>query len=756
MAYPPNPPLDRNSSTKSDLTPQSQARAEVVQPVQFIRLEDLVVNPASLPKPMPADLLTQLLPQLPGKSENLQYNWLPHIQFEQKDLPSLVPKTPANFAQEVVSSNGKIFLDARGRVVQVNRANDQLLAFTYAGENLVGVTTNRIASSTTDGTNWFYQNDGLRNRPDWTGKVEVGKDGTVTVTRPTDRDIYKIDGTQTFEKTDHSKIELNSFGKPTDIIAANGRHTSFDYTSTGIMSSMTDPRGKYTTLNGHQWYREKNNPEKPPDWKGTVQSSFDGTVTEKSDAGVSLTWNLDGTSNAHYKNGRHLDIDDRGNVIRAVDSNRQVTLFKYTASGQISEMSDLRGTFTTKDGNNWFQSGHESSAKPDWRGSVTVSASSGLITERNKDTGAVERWTLDGRRRTYEPTLPTTEFNTRAQKLFDQIDKNHNGYLSGTELGKALQDPQFTGRNAQVIAALYKCRDELKYLSNDEYFRETEVSKKDLIEFDKLSRMKNPGDVVEKVERYIYRTNNSQRDTLPCSLYSEDTDPLSCITPKAITQGTIGDCYLEAVIASIAASNPGKIRQMIEDNGDGSFTVTFPGDRAHPITVQAPTEAEMGMFGEAGKYGIWPNVLEKAFGEYYVERGYLPTKGYSATEGADGAGFASSSTKLLTGKKVNEYWCPGWRSSATNQEIKQALTDAFAEGRAVTCSIGTIEHGVTKDGYTKRHVYSIVGWDPNGKNGGTLTIRNPWGNPTEGPGGTSKMSYQQYLNNFNVITIEGK
>jgi hypothetical protein len=195
---------------------------------------------------------------------------------------------------------------------------------------------------------------------------------------------------------------------------------------------------------------------------------------------------------------------------------------------------------------------------------------------------------------------------------------------------------------------------------------------------------------------------------------------------------------------------------MIKDNGNGTYTVTFPGDKAHPIKIAAPTEAEMGLNAEPSEYGIWPNVLEKAFGEYFVENSYFGTKGYSSTEGADGGGFASRSTKLLTGKNADEYWCSGWRSSATNQIIKNELTAAFAEGRAVTCSIGSIRHGQTKDGFTKRHVYSIIGWDPNGKGGGTLVVRNPWGNKTVGPGGTSTMSYQQYLNNFNVITIEGR
>ncbi len=690
------------------------------------------------------------------KANEPHSTWLPALHLEQKEAPSLVPIKPADFAQEIAVGNGTVFIGRAGEVVQVNRGNHSRLAFNYRDGKVRAITADRSISSTTDDTNWFYNGSGPPNLPDWRGRVEVSKDGTVTVSRPDEKDIFRIDGSHSIERTDNTKIDFNPADRLTEVVNASGRKISLGYSFSGEMRSMTDPRGTYTTRNGHDWYRQPNQAPLPPDWKGTVNYSHNGSVSEQSESGNSMLWNFDGTKLTHYRNGRHIDIDKDGHVTKLIDAQHQITTFKYDALGKMTEMTDKRGTYSTKDGTTWFKSTNHDQSKPDWHGTVTVSASSGLVTEKNSDTKAVDRWTLDGRHLRFEPVLPIKEFNSRAQGLFGTIDKDRNGYLSGAELGQALEDPRFIGKDAQVVAALYKCRDQLKKLSDDEMFRESEVSRNDLTEFDKSANLKDKNALVQRVEWFIERTSNSQLDTLPCALYKDDSDPRASITYKAIAQGTIGDCYLEAVIASIAASSPGKIRNMIEDHGNGSYTVTFPGDRAHPITVKAPTEAEMGLNTEPSEYGIWPNVLEKAFGEYFVENSLLPTKGYSSTEGADGGGLASQSTKLLTGKSVHEYWCSGWRSSATNQNIQKELTEAFAEGRAVTCSIGTIEHGQTKDGFTKRHVYSIIGWDPNGKDGGTLTIRNPWGNKTIGPGGMSTMSYQQYLDNFNVITIEGK
>lgn len=45
------------------------------------------------------------------------------------------------------------------------------------------------------------------------------------------------------------------------------------------------------------------------------------------------------------------------------------------------------------------------------------------------------------------------------------------------------------------------------------------------------------------------------------------------VSPQDIKQGAIGDCYVIASLATIAAKNPEAIHQMIKDNGDGTVTV---------------------------------------------------------------------------------------------------------------------------------------------------------------------------------------
>src|SRR5262249_52466936 len=112
-------------------------------------------------------------------------------------------------------------------------------------------------------------------------------------------------------------------------------------------------------------------------------------------------------------------------------------------------------------------------------------------------------------------------------------------------------------------------------------------------------------------------------------LFGSAVDPLKNIAPEGVIQGGIGDCYFLAEIASLASSPAGKqaIVDMIKVNDDGTYTVTFPGDPKNPITVSAPTDAELGRYAKGNFRGIWPAVLEKAYGKYSDPDKIVPQDG---------------------------------------------------------------------------------------------------------------------------------
>lgn len=96
-----------------------------------------------------------------------------------------------------------------------------------------------------------------------------------------------------------------------------------------------------------------------------------------------------------------------------------------------------------------------------------------------------------------------------------------------------------------------------------------------------------------------------------------------------VDQGQLADCYAMAAIGAVAANDPGLIEDAIEDNGDGTYTVTFKekqdsflfwggGYEDVEITVNGDFPEAKGATASAdgGKKEIWPLILEKAYAQY--------------------------------------------------------------------------------------------------------------------------------------------
>jgi len=435
------------------------------------------------------------------------------------------------------------------------------------------------------------------------------------------------------------------------------------------------------------------------------------------------------------------------------------------------------------------------------------------------------------------------DFADEATKMFDALDTDKNGYLNEKELAAAVEGDQYNGKQAQVVAALYRSQHGLEELSNDEWFDENDgVTRKDLAEFKKLQetdtrdregplrvrawlesddRFKNldsDGDeflskneinkaleaddlsetdrtnleflrdsyskledghddefgwendgitledldyygdnTVAKVSSALFRTWEAQSGGSR-ELYGGKSNPLDAIKPDAVKQGMIGDCYFEAAVASMAATNPRAIADMIKDNGDGTFTVTFPGATDEPITVDRPTEAEMGLFNQGGSNGVWANVLEKAYGKYrqssIFRRSIMnPFGGDTISEGSDGGELLLGNAMTLLTGKGKDFDLVFFASDAS---LKEKLTAALCgdEKRPVMAGInGSIFDDETEDGFPNAHAYSVIGYDPEGPDGGTLTIRNPWGGGVDSPRGTTRVSLKEFRENFSEIVF---
>ncbi|HEY9758684.1 MAG TPA: C2 family cysteine protease [Oculatellaceae cyanobacterium] len=385
-----------------------------------------------------------------------------------------------------------------------------------------------------------------------------------------------------------------------------------------------------------------------------------------------------------------------------------------------------------------------------------------------------------------EPVL-TTNFGIRAQSIMAKLDASGTNEVTRDQLGMALQNHSFHGQELQVLASLYENFDKLHDLSKHEWFFSQQT-----ITASDLNALQEIDNTVSTLTQNILNKPSAERSKLLTELSNKDDYKLissvyetcrqvalngqfegvshllynggagEAIRPDAVHQGVIGDCYFEAVVASLAQSNPKAIANMIKDNADGSFTVTFPGAPDEPVTVTAPTEAELGLFNAGGSYGTWASVLEKAYGKFRDNQNWFSNS--VPQEAANSAGRAEPVIKLLTGKDAT---LTVLENLDDRKAIADALTKAFSSTPQKIVS-AAVHHRRTwsewynnvslssnsTDGFPEKHQYSILGFTPNGKGGGMVKIRNPWGGQNGTTFGTIEVPLETFMRNFHDLSIE--
>ncbi len=337
---------------------------------------------------------------------------------------------------------------------------------------------------------------------------------------------------------------------------------------------------------------------------------------------------------------------------------------------------------------------------------------------------------------------------------FRALDRSNKGYLTREDLEKAASNGNLTEtqrKGAEIVLRHYQI---LPGASDDYILGEGRgITPKDLQNFSNALNQSEEYRGIKETAHALRRTYWGQLKQVD-TLYQDSARPLESINPEAINQGLINDCYFLSSLGATAFTNPELIRDMIKDNQNGTFTVTFPGAKNEPVTVKAPTEAERGIFNQPGQNGLWASVIEKAYGAY-CQRNFLRRTpmnwagGDSPTEGADGGGWYSA-LQVLTGKPYVHLIMPITPNNtiarslneALNQDPKHPVIADTGPGRPFRFSENT------KDGFARAHIFMVLGFDPKGADGGTVTIANPWGGPKGTTSGEKQISFKEFNENF--------
>ena len=320
-------------------------------------------------------------------------------------------------------------------------------------------------------------------------------------------------------------------------------------------------------------------------------------------------------------------------------------------------------------------------------------------------------------------TLVPDDIRNPADQLFDILDKDKSGIVTLEELGEASLNPKFKGVQAQMIA---------------QFIRATEKDP----EHTPIAMFPD-GVKRREFERYYGLWKNSLHQ-LPDQSYNDVLFGRKGISMEAINQGQIGDCGFVACVAAVAVTHPERIRSMIKDNKDGTYTVTIgPNEQ---ITVNSPTDTERAMSNRSNDFGIWPIVLEKAFAKWKQKHDGTPTG--SLTDIAEGDEPVEA-LRFLTGREPNQLDNIGYFKGA---ETRDFLENAIAKHLPIVACSKPFENEMTWDGFIGNHAYTVIGFDPKGPGGGTVTLRNPWGFGKGSYTGQWQMSLLTFRKNFSEIT----
>ena len=192
-----------------------------------------------------------------------------------------------------------------------------------------------------------------------------------------------------------------------------------------------------------------------------------------------------------------------------------------------------------------------------------------------------------------------------------------------------------------------------------------------------------------------------------------------------VRQGSAGDCYFFAAMMAVVHANSRTISDMITDNGDGSYTVTFGikegmfswvggGTRiTETIHLIYKKGEDHGYVAKSG--ALWPLVLERAWAKY--KGGIKNIEGGQAGEGVE----------VLTGKGLNRVSM----SSVTSDEVVTKAKEALDQKSPLTLFGGQgdgskKQQKVAKEtkGLLLGHAYAITDVNKASKQ---LKLHNPWG-----------------------------
>jgi hypothetical protein len=224
------------------------------------------------------------------------------------------------------------------------------------------------------------------------------------------------------------------------------------------------------------------------------------------------------------------------------------------------------------------------------------------------------------------------------------------------------------------------------------------------------------------------------------------TDAEGNLLPPAledISQGGVADCFLFAAMAAIVNTDPQNIVNMIVDNGDDTYTVTFKGIGFFSSAEQKVTsDFPVGKHGSVGsRKAIWPLVIEKAYAQ---EKGGIDKLGTGGSVGTALDDMLDVGPSSFNPQEETVDYIMGKVAKA--KEEKWPMT--ISAPKKDDASTDKKEMADNTPGLYFWHAYTIIDVDPVKDR---IKLFNPWGrNHPNGDGWISAEQARKFFININI------
>jgi hypothetical protein len=342
--------------------------------------------------------------------------------------------------------------------------------------------------------------------------------------------------------------------------------------------------------------------------------------------------------------------------------------------------------------------------------------------EKKAEPNTVDAYTQDGIKKFEEAKADPDLIKNNREKLdllslvpdFSRADRNLDGRIDMSELDRAIVRDGFTGWQKHNFEQAKKYYDQLLVSSTDgedrSQLRPEEQEKRQREGISKEDLQAFPD---QRAKEIVWMQNS-------INWFSRRLDGLHENPDQLVSQGLNNSCFFVAPALQMQMRDPDAIRKMITDNADGTRTVNFPGLKDHPITVAAPTEAEMITYTDNRDVAT----LEKAFGLYWYQQkveeakkeNQNPPKEWPAPAERLQFGHSAESLKLLTGHETTVI-APADKSE---EELRKFLEEVHEKHKPLL--VGSLDNRNNEAyGLTPRHSLAAE-YDPKTQ---MMTLTNP-------------------------------